>query len=232
MVIATLEDRKTQTRRVAKNLPEHPAVKAWDVTGHGANATAVSDDVMKQFVTTFPFGYFPCPYGVRGDILYGRETFCKVQTGHSIPNGYTGGLVPMDGCFAYKADGFDKPLCAAKHMSMMTGVDGWEPENNKWTPSIHMPRRASRINLEIVEVRVERLREITEEDAIAEGIQRVGKLKTGEVVWRNYEDESNPFRSPRDSFFSLWASINGRPSLAQNPWVWGVSFKRVEGGAQ
>lgn len=89
-------------------------------------------------------------------------------------------------------------------------ADGGEPLE-RWRPSIHMPRWASRITLEVVSVRVERLQDISEEDALAEGITLVERGT-----------------SPVDQFNKLWESINGPGSWEANPWVWVVSFKRIE----
>ena len=91
-----------------------------------------------------------------------------------------------------------------------------------WTPSIHMPRWASRIDLEVTEVRVQRLLEITEEDAQAEGVR-------GHPLGRAALDANGTHKG---AFLAVWEAINGtRPggSIADNPWVWAVSFKRVQG---
>jgi hypothetical protein len=92
-----------------------------------------------------------------------------------------------------------------------------------WRPSIHMPRWASRLTLEIVGVRVERVQDITEEGAIAEGVER------DYGVWRDYQLKTlNGVPTARDSFRSLWDSINGAAySWDANPWCWVVSFRRV-----
>ncbi|MFV3360515.1 hypothetical protein ACNI5L_32490, partial [Klebsiella pneumoniae] len=110
-------------------------------------------------------------------------------------------------------------------------------------PSIHMPRAASRILLEITNVRVERLNAISEEDAQREGVHTEVWDQT--VVARNYaaRDEFFQFWSEdmphyvemnqlyRSSFRSLWESIYGAENWLANPWVWVIEFKRVEGGA-
>jgi hypothetical protein len=97
-----------------------------------------------------------------------------------------------------------------------------------WRPSIHMPRWASRILLEIVAVRVERLAYISREDAEAEG---VGLQRVSETDYRwidyNHNDEGHTFGDPRHSFWSLWKSINGEKSHDANPWVWVVEFKKL-----
>ena len=86
-----------------------------------------------------------------------------------------------------------------------------------WTPSIHMPRWASRILLEVTSVRVERLQDISEADAVAEGVDFAG-----------HTDEIMHDYSPDERFSMLWESINGAGSWNENPWVWVVEFRRVE----
>lgn len=101
-----------------------------------------------------------------------------------------------------------------------------------WRPSIHMPRWASRITLEVASVRMERLQDISEADAIAEGIERVRGIERGfkEVtpLWKHYTDPSFQGADQRGSFRSLWQSINGPESWAANPWVWVVEFKCIK----
>ena len=102
------------------------------------------------------------------------------------------------------------------------------PEEGRWRPSIHMPRWASRILLEITDVRVERLNAISEEDARAEGIIDGGCLNCGEPEPCGC---ANPEPDATDAFAYLWQSIYGQESWNDNPWVWVISFERIEGGA-
>jgi hypothetical protein len=108
-------------------------------------------------------------------------------------------------------------------MSYAADFEGLKP-GWKWKPSIHMPRWASRITLEITEVRVERLQDISEEDAVAEGVE--AWIKTREPQFMQCrgifcEDYH------RKQYADLWESINGRGSWAANPYVWAVTFKRI-----
>lgn len=102
-----------------------------------------------------------------------------------------------------------------------------------WRPSIHMPRWASRILLEVTAVRVERLQAISEADAIAEGIESV---RNEGKYWRDYSNpagrdcESMTAVTPVESYRTLWESINGQGSWAANPWVWVVEFNKVGAG--
>ena len=138
-----------------------------------------------------------CPYGQPGDRLWVRETWSTHACfDHLPPN-------ECPKSIHYWADG-----------KVQTG---------KGRPSIHMPRWASRITLEISGVHVERLQAISEADAQAEGCaysERFRGYCVGEAEHFNSHD-------PRQSFFSLWAAINGAGSVDANPWVWVVAFKRV-----
>ncbi len=93
-------------------------------------------------------------------------------------------------------------------------------------PSIHMPRCASRITLEVTGVRVERLQNISEADALAEGIVPAGDGNGFQLA-----DTKHYSGNPIDSYFSLWEHINGAGSVEANPWVWVVEFKRLETAA-
>ena len=111
------------------------------------------------------------------------------------------------------------------HSCALYRADGIDLHWDKWTPSIHMPRWASRITLEITSVRVERLQEISIEDAKAEGawgpddsiVQKVADYFGTDIFSAN----------PRKAFQMLWESINGPDSWAANPWVWAIEFRRV-----
>ena len=142
-----------------------------------------------------------CPYGVPGDRLWVRESFFIPDAPYKAKNSH---LV------SYKADETNQPAL------QYTG----------WRPSIHMPRWASRITLEIVTIRVERVQKISETDAVAEGIEPDGPVNWDDLTscWRNYDPHETAayWNSPRDSFHSLWSAINGADS-----WVWVLDFKRV-----
>lgn len=140
-----------------------------------------------------------CPFGAVGDRIWVRETWARYNIDQNSHD------------IAYRA----------------TTPEDW-PEEGRWRPSIHMPRWASRILLEITDVRVERLNAISEEDARAEGIIDGGCLNCGEPEPCGC---ANPEPDATDAFAYLWQSIYGQESWNANPWVWVISFKRVEGGA-
>lgn len=202
MVRAILEGRKTQTRRVVKNLEGRPAT-SWMMHQAVECADSWSSDS----------GWMGrCPYGQPGDRLWVREAFAIVpRTAYRRSEGVQQTLRPDD---PYDHD-------AAIYR------EGWSRSKGgfRWRPSIHMPRWASRILLEITAVRVERLRDISEADARAEGISDGGCLNCGEPEPCGCEE---PAPDARDSFCRLWQSINGPGSWADNPWVWIVEFKRVQ----
>ena len=147
----------------------------------------------------------PCPYGQPGDVLWVRETWAHTSQLNINPEDENYGYV-------YKADG-----------QPWEDYEGW-----KWKPSIHMPREAARMFLRIKAVRVERLQEISEEDALAEGIGRINvRLTNYDLAYRDYIHPGVFFRVPLWSFKSLWESINGPESWQANPWVWVVEFERI-----
>jgi hypothetical protein len=126
-----------------------------------------------------------CRHGQPGDRLWVRETFGNLE----------GDGVPPE--WSYRADTHDAVLPP------------------RWTPSIHMPRAASRIDLEVTGVRVERLLDISESDAIAEGVEPL--TEPGAV-----------FRPAASAYSDLWEQINGAGSWAANPWVWVVEFQKIK----
>jgi len=198
MVRAILEGRKTQTRRICK--PRFDDKKPCE------HFAPVEHDVGPSMERHCEHGSesTPCPYGVVGDRLWVRETWRSHDVACAIKR-----TIPL---VRYRADGgFScgcKPLCT-------------EP-GGPWKPSIFMPRWASRIMLEVTGVRVERVQEITEEDARAEGIvkQAYGYGVVGLHM---------TLSTAREAFWTLWDSIKAGRGCGWdvNPWVWVVEFKRV-----
>lgn len=212
MVRAILDGRKTQTRRIMAPQPaddiERSAFPNPDAIGWKSSLKH------KHGSTTAHF----CPFGAVGDRILVRETF-------------QGPLFDYEQMEAFLEDGskFEKPeFCqyAADGGHRPEYQDADDNLRHGWRPSIHMPRWASRILLEITDVRVERLNSISQEDAQAEGLELTG--------WRptySDPDSGGEVMTPYDNFAELWSSIYGDESWQANPWVWVIEFKRVEGGA-
>ena len=140
-----------------------------------------------------------CPYGRPGDRLWVREAFMHE---------------PADFCWEA---GVSIP-CRPAETVYRADFPNSQPGEG-WKPSIHMPRNLSRILLEITSVHVERLQDINEMDAAAEGV----------ATWAPGALSPDSLNAdPSDQFRWLWSSINGPDSWAQNPWVWVVEFKRVQ----
>ncbi|KMN08899.1 hypothetical protein [Pseudomonas helleri] len=199
MVRAILEGRKTVTRHPVKATKAH--ADGFMMLDHGKGwrpYNAFGDFASDHEGMEYPIA---CPYGKLGDRLWVRET-CFI-------NDYREASVPeqerADCEIHYRADG-------------IPDFEG-EEELIRWRPSIHMPRWASRILLEVTDVRVERLQDITEEQALAEGIK---KHSDGGY---HVEDGKHFSDSPVESFACLWSSVGG--DWDANPWVWCVSFKRI-----
>lgn len=182
---------KTQTRRIVKPQPE----EGMKILGPEMYTPCRTDKNGEMYPGEDVFGVYSddgewgvaCPYGAPGDRLWIREAgwFKQWPGGNTIK--------------AYKAnwDGHD-------------GTPWGDIEPKKWMPSLHMPRWACRTVVEITEIRVQRIQEISHDDAIAEGL--------------SYEITTDV---PCSNFRDLWISINGPDSWDANPWVWALTFKKV-----
>ncbi|HBU1174223.1 morphogenetic protein [Klebsiella pneumoniae] len=234
MVRAILDGRKTQTRRIMKPQPGPcPRGGHWWPSNVFKTMLHVEEEMQNGKGGWGGLVGDACPFGAVGDRIWVRETWGVVsheldEDGriqpwtpdrpatviHEMPfgNGYYSGhaIYAADGDFTWGDD------------------DGYEDGRSCWKPSIHMPRAASRILLEITDVRVERLNAISEEDARAEGIIDGGCLNCGEPEPCGC---ANPEPDATDAFAYLWQSIYGKENWNANPWVWVIEFKRVEGGA-
>lgn len=195
MVRAILDGRKTQTRRMVK------PPRGWADKYPSCDPFAMPPSVWWWNGVHERVGVRQeCPYGQPGDRLWVREAFRLFDA--------------QEECACY-----DLCVCSRHHGKPVYRADEGCGES-KWKPSIHMPRWASRILLEMVSVRVERLQNISEEDAASEGAPcELGRLE-GAILGAQ--------ASYRKGFIRLWESINGEGSWIENPWVWVVEFKVVE----
>lgn len=205
MVRALLDGRKMQTRRVVKCVGGLRRGDRWAGPANPASGRLVYrdggawDDAL-EFPRAAPIA--KCPHGQPGERLWVRETW---------------GYCPESpGGIEYRA-------------SWTLDDEQSETRDFNWRPSIHMPRWASRITLEITGVRVERVQEISEEDAAAEGAFTLDERLKQDAA-RTCLAEGRESCGPRDYFRELWGSINGeRPGCSwdANPWVWVIEFQRI-----
>lgn len=220
MVRAILDGRKSQTRRIIKPQPQE--------VGFGKNAT------VKPYCTgtDWPLAYYEmrgscwnsskplkCRHGQPGDRLWVRETWCCKMD---------------DGTYVYRQDGHHECLYRATEQFEIRKDDGnggteYRKDGTQaspWSPSIYMPRWASRITLEITGVRVERLQDISEQDAKAEGVLPEFEIDIGTFV-HNQKWNPESASTYRLGYKHLWNEINGNGSWDKNPWVWVIELKRL-----
>lgn len=207
MVRALLAGAKTQTRRrLAMPEPSHELARPptrFDFTpafkAHGGWC-GFSDDWSRVTQWT------ACPYGFVGDRLWVRETLREYDEG-----------------WGYAAD--QAPILMRRDDSRYPAMLSWAHHKETTTcVSIHMPRWASRLTLEITDIRIERLQAITNEDAAAEGMR-------GPMIDRDLDRVVSQIGlAPRDAYAKLWDTINGkRAPWSSNPWVWVVTFSVAQG---
>lgn len=224
MVRALLAGTKTQTRRIIKCPPSTGAFALigmadgswWPVKS--IDGESLDDgNGCETFMT--------CPFGKPGDRLWVRESFCAY--GYWTQRWNTK-KAKQEWCFVDLTLG----VGLSYHFDFASVTGKFRAMGAAWhrRPSLFMPRVASRLTLEVTEVRVQRLQEISEDDALAEGIERCGS-----AFWRDYlEPAKSEYPhvavSPRTSYSTLWELINGVGSWDENPWVWAVSFKVVDSG--
>ncbi|WP_395225268.1 hypothetical protein [Escherichia coli] len=216
MVRAILDGRKTQTRRIMAIQPEHSelglrrVIDSKNGRDNGKYFWSQSDARGLKMRSKV----FGCPYGEVGDRIWVRETYQGPLFYYEHMESYledSSKFEKPDFCI-YRADGNPAPEFYDADYNLHCG----------WRPSIHMPRWASRITLDITGVRVERLNSISQEDAQAEGMELTG--------WRptySDPDSGGEVWTPYDNFAQLWESIYGEESWKANPWVWVIEFKVV-----
>lgn len=215
MIRAILDGRKTQTRRIIKSVPTTHNFHGWIMSStcakdEGKAVWAIGDSpLLKDPIR------LNCPLGKIGDRLWVRETWQGPLVDYENSNKLYKDpelFQTIKNC-VYKADGDACPEYFDADDNLRYG----------WKSSAQMPRWASRILLEITDIRVERLQNIREEDAVAEG---VAPLHGG--YWKHYQPGWAQHQlSARGSFVTLWNSINGEDAWYKNPWMWVVEFKNV-----
>lgn len=213
MVRAILAGDKTQTRRILK-FPHQNPLGEWEpitIGGEHGGRTASGEKIPEQggiFHTRTGEGLM-CPHGQPGDRLWVRET-CLAE---ELDDGSDGVRYAADDAFVHIRAG-------AAEAEAWHKLFNYRGQQGAVVPSIHMPRWASRILLEITGVRVERLQDISDADAFAEGPMSWAQEQDTPIKDLNGGDD-------RIAFMALWESINGAGSWDANPWVWVVEFRRI-----
>ncbi len=226
MVRALLDGRKTQTRRIMKPQPSdykpsanrHPTTRTapyFDAYNGGPFWCWWSPDNRQG-----P-DWIRCPYGVPGDLLVVREEHYRFGHWETVP-----GVKTATGRMKWRFVADTDELRFAAPMAYRGGRHHKDPATPAWHKRLarFMPMRDSRLTLEITDVRVERLQDISHADAIAEGLQRLPASGRW-VVEKGQQYAGLADLDPRLVYQWLWEAINGPDSWAANPWVWAVSFK-------
>ncbi|WJD60635.1 hypothetical protein [Pseudomonas kurunegalensis] len=237
MVRAILEGRKAVTRRPVKPGFPSSVTEAFPYAGapHAWMPALPSGEPWYEQVRE-------CPYGRPGDRLWVRETWLEDPEDDG-----TWAYTQYMGCKGSPLSDIPKRFQKPEHCIFRAT---WDGSALRWRPSIHMPRWASRILLEITDVRVERLQDISDDQAKAEGMvytdfgmqELPGKasidggktfhpLKPQQAPGWHAGDATHPDQCldrARWAFANLWEKINGENSWDANPWVWVVEFKRIE----
>ena len=246
MVRAIRAGRKTQTRRILNPQPDHLQHHVWrkKLVYQGEHRMFCWKDLVLENIWDFPENddrrelAERCPHGVPGDHLWVKETFAIISTDYCQANVTYRERMPHGKTLEETDGGLD-----AIHIDQETWC--WaarRARSDRWRPSIFMPRWASRVLLEMQSVRVQRLQEISEADAIAEGIgveflphdpdnfhppgsygyiSGIHPVGTG-TIWR----------TAKQAYRELWESINGPTSWEANPFVWAETFSVLEGLAK
>ena len=211
MVRALLDGRKTQTRRPVNPQPELTAGSGFSWKGWVYGSGSSDRETNKNFA------HVTCPYGKPGDRIWVRETWQAIhdsvdEFGHVEERTYAPSIPKEKDRYWHAV--------YAEHF----GVESREDRGFPWRPAIHMPRWASRILLDITDVRVERVQSISQADAIAEGAPPSHPSIDSVSRDYGYPDFS------RSWYGQTWQSIYGEENWQANPWVWVIEFKKIDGG--
>ncbi|HVY12113.1 MAG TPA: hypothetical protein VHB73_00950 [Alphaproteobacteria bacterium] len=200
MVRAILEGRKTQTRRIIKPQPEKPLRESKRI-----HTQKLGDGFCDYYFDAY-CGQPKTEKNPRGQGLlwcwWTDDNRQCLDQFIKCPYGQPGDRLWIRESFCF-------PNNQNKTAWFRSDSPWVDDERIKWKPSIHMPRWASRITLEITDVRVERLQDISEQDCFAEGVPETCDAE------------------PRDIYMDIWEGIKGKGSWEKNPWVWVICFKRV-----
>lgn len=230
MVQAILDDRKNQTRRLTglefiNQNPEQWEFARYPNINEGIKEGTTIEGALFDCLKTGDDITIACPYGQPGDVLWVRESFYAYGIWRKVFNvkkekfvwEFTDMTNSMGYDYHYEASLQEGDIEIATHRNE---IEGWYKR-----PSLFMPRHACRTYLKVKSIRVERIQDIIDGDAVAEGIEFI--KGNGGVGYKNYLVE-NQLCAPEASFMSLWQKINGYESWQANPWVWVIEFEKTE----
>ncbi len=220
MVRSIMDGKKSQTRRAIQFQPpsdEFKLSRLMDTTDsdkrkHIGKLHWVKIDGVN--IADETIDYFNCPHGIPGDRLWVKETWQGPLFYDEIPEDWNSEKYKNPKYCHYRAS-----------FHSCDFIDADDNYVERWAPSIFMPRWASRILLEITNVRVERLNDISEEDAIAEGCFKFPF--EDDHAYTFYENDKSGHATHTGAYRKLWESINGKGSWDINPYVWVIEFKRI-----
>lgn len=225
MVQAILEGRKTQTRRLMKpqiKYCDHSRYTEAEWKDKPTEWSEVALKIGRAYCSmcgngveySKDYGGIKCPQGKPGDLLWVRETWgvgCR-------PDPFQGSV----GGIEFKADSKFIDDIEPLPLHRYENFDYGNYDKSGWRPSIHMPKAIARIWLQVTDIRVERLHDISEEDAKTEGME---KMNDDPFPYKLYSCGTASCVDAKTSFRFLWEDINGDGSWVDNPWVWVISFK-------
>lgn len=213
MVRALLAGTKTQTRRIIKSVAGFGRVTEFQPSTTPGYDWIMRDRRKLWQDQTHAQLLARCPYGVPGDRLYVKEKWRPVMEGwRSYVEYAAGGSMEVNGRDLFTG---------LKKIALRFNGARKDVSSEDWHPSIHMPRWASRITLELTDVRVQRVQDISEEDAMAEGVEQVNGHPERGAFWG-----AGP--SYREGFAQTWMDIYGEDAMRLNPWAWDLTFRVLQ----
>lgn len=232
MVEAIQEGRKTMTRREIKLVSKRSGEIEEIIPNENWPKSNWKQFLGRRAYPTTPVAYeilemFNCPYGQIGDHLWVKET-------HFLFGAWKRNGVTSTGKEKWKFHPhvmqqpkyLDNPP-----LNFKTSRDKENPGLPKWYKrnSLFMPKWASRITLEVTAIRAEKVKEISEQDAMAEGVEfKLPKITSAATGWKHCQSGFYNAKNASHSFFTLWEKINGEQSLESNPYVWVITFKNIK----
>lgn len=222
MVTAIQNGNKTQTRRIVKD------AIGWDKNWVVKKISEEHQDGVERYEmrkgTMYSQYFFKCPYGSIGDIIWVRETFYAWGFWKDEFNEKKGKMGKRFVDFAEELEDYHTYKYLDNPPEQVLANRNIKQQGYYKRPSLFMPKDACRLFLKIRDIRVERLRDITEADSKAEGV-----INKANGQWNNYYNDKgkNPFLYAYGSFMSLWETINGKASWESNPLVWVIEFEKA-----